>query len=41
MVVDQAGKLDIVINEANAVRQADLQIEELLAVDVFRDAETR
>ena len=38
-MVDQPGKLDIVFIEANAVRQAYFQIEELLAVNVFRNTE--
>ena len=40
-LVDQPGQLDSVIVHTNAFGQAYLQIEELLAVDVFRDAEAR
>jgi hypothetical protein len=39
--VDQAGNLDIVIGEAHAFMQPDFQIQELFAVDILRDAETR
>ena len=41
LVMDQPGNLDIVIGEADSVRQVDFKIQKLLAVDVLRDTEAR